>query len=280
VNRLRGKLIVITGATSGIGKACAEALAAMGANLVLAARREERLIALSEELRGQHGITVHARVLDVRDRQGVSAFAASLDSTGLEVHGLVNNAGLARGLSDIQNGDHADWDEMIDTNIKGLLNVTRAILPGMVARDQGHVVNIGSVAGHWVYPMGNVYNATKFAVRALTEALNMDLVGTAIRVSGVDPGMVRTEFSLVRFHGDNAQAEQVYKGLAPLGPEDVADAVCYVMNAPPHVNVLDMVIYPTAQRSPFVVSRSTEGTEELTDQRTDQRIDQGEHRGS
>lgn len=257
MNRLRGTLNVVTGATSGIGKAIAEALAERGSDLILAARRQDRLEEIKGALEGQHGVTVHTQVLDVRDREAVNAFAQEVEREGLEVHGIVNNAGLARGLSLLQSGDHRDWDEMIDTNVKGLLNVTRALLPAMVERDRGHVVNIGSIAGHWVYPNGNVYNATKFAVRALTEALNIDLVGTALRVSSVDPGMVETEFSLVRFRGDEERAASVYDGLDALTPEDIADAVCYVMNAPPHVNVLDMVIFPTAQRSPTVAHRKT-----------------------
>lgn len=256
MNRLEGKTVVITGATAGIGKSCAEALAERGANLILVARREERLQELAGALTEAHSVDVSTTVLDVRDRDGVGRFAEALDAAGTEVDAIVNNAGLARGLSVLHEGDHRDWDEMIDTNIKGLLNVTRALLPAMVARDRGHVVNIGSIAGHWVYPNGNVYNATKFAVRALTEALNIDLVGTSLRVSSVDPGMVETEFSLVRFRGDEERAANVYKGLAALEPEDIADAVCYVLNAPPHVNVFDMVIYPTVQRSPMVSHRT------------------------
>ena len=168
---------------------------------------------------------------------------------------LLNNAGLARGLSPIHEGEIDDWEEMIDTNVKGLLYLTRAILPLMVERDQGHIINIGSTAGRWVYPGGNVYNATKFAVYALNEAMNIDLVGTKIRVSGVDPGATDTEFSKVRFHGDEDRAQKVHEGYTPLTAEDIADVVCYVANAPAHVNVLQVVLECTAQRSAAVLHR-------------------------
>jgi serine 3-dehydrogenase len=169
---------------------------------------------------------------------------------------LLNNAGLASGLAKLQEGDFDDWDRMIDTNIKGVLNVTRAVLPRMVDRRTGHVVNIGSTAGHQVYPGGNVYNATKFAVRALNEGMNLDVAGTAIRVSSVDPGFVDTEFSEVRFHGDRARARAVYEGFRPLSADDVADAISYVVNLPAHVNVLDLILTPTAQRNIYVVDRT------------------------
>jgi len=196
---------------------------------------------------------VHA--LDVRDRHAIADFFARLDDEGVFVDILVNNAGLARGLDALQHGKHDDWDEMIDTNVKGLLNMTRAVLPGMISRDRGHGLNLGSIAGHWVYPKGNVYCATKFAVRALTQAGNVDLVGTQVRMSSVDPGLAETEFSLVRFRGDAARARTTYEGVEALVAEDVADAVCYVLNTPPHVNVLHLVMMPTVQRSPHVIAR-------------------------
>lgn len=254
MNRIEGKTVVVTGATAGIGRACAHALADRGARLVLVGRRPDRLSDLADELSSE-GADVRTFVLDVRDREAVDGLVAFLEEQGLDPDVLVNNAGLARGLDTIQNGSHKDWDEMIDTNIKGVLNMTRALLPGMIQRDSGHVVNIGSIAGHVVYPKGNVYNATKFAVRALSEATNIDLVGTAVRASSVDPGLVETEFSLVRFRGDEGRASQVYEGVDSLLPEDIADAVCYVINTPPHVNVLDMVVMPTVQRSPYVMDR-------------------------
>lgn len=258
MNRLGGRIAVITGATSGIGEACAHRLSAAGTHLVLVGRRAGRLEALEEELAGAGPGWVRTSVLDVRDREAVEAFAATLEADGIEVDILVNNAGLARGLGRVHEGDPDDWDEMIDTNLRGLLYVSRALLPGMVRRDRGHVVNIGSVAGRWTYPMGNVYNATKYAVRALTEGMNMDLLGTHLRVSTVDPGMVQTEFSLVRFHGDQERAGTVYRGTRPLTPEDVADTVMYVLNAPPHVNVAEVVLWPTDQRSPTMVHRREE----------------------
>ncbi len=251
MNRIEGKTAVITGATSGIGKSCARQFAERGANLVLLARREERLEALRDEL-SETGVNVEVRVHDVRDRTLANELADDLKERGIAPDILLNNAGLGRGLGTIQEGDIEDWEEMIDTNVKGLLYMTRAILPLMVERDQGHVINIGSIAGLWVYPAGNVYNATKFAVHALNEAMSIDLVGTNVRVSSIDPGAVETEFSLVRFHGDEERAEKIYQGYTPLAPDDVADAVCYVANAPPHVDILQLVMMCTAQRSATV----------------------------
>lgn len=255
MNRIKGKLVLITGASSGIGLACARRFAAEGADLILWARRVERLEQLAAELERSCGVSARFARLDVRDREAVNRAAGALIREGLVPDVLINNAGLAAGLDKLHEGDPDDWDRMIDTNIKGLLNVTRAILPAMVERGRGHIVNIGSVAGHLVYPKGNVYNATKFAVRALTEGMSLDLVGTPIRVSSIDPGMVETEFSLVRFHGDAGQAAEVYRGLQPLTADDVADAVAYVVNLPEHVNVLNLVMYPTAQRNVYVVHR-------------------------
>ena len=254
MNRIIGKTAVVTGASSGFGEACARAFAERGVNLVLLARRQDRLEALKEDL-SQDGVEVVTRVHDVRDRAAASAFAVDLKDRDIVPDILLNNAGLARGLEPIYEGDIDDWEEMIDTNVKGLLYLTRAILPLMVERNQGHVINIGSTAGRWVYPGGNVYNATKFAVYALNEAMNVDLVGTQIRVSGVDPGAAETEFSNVRFHGDDERADKVYEGFTPLTAVDIADLVCYVANAPPHVNVLQVVVECTAQRSAAVLHR-------------------------
>jgi NADP-dependent 3-hydroxy acid dehydrogenase YdfG len=254
-NRLRGKNVVITGASAGFGEACARHFAAYGARLELWARRRDRLDRLKGELEDRHRETVSVRVVDVRDREGVRAAAAELRREAWIPDVLVNNAGLASGLDPVHEGSYEDWDAMIDTNLKGLLNVTREILPLMVERDQGHVINIGSVAGYMAYPKGNVYNATKFAVRGLTEAMAVDLFGTNVRVSSVDPGAADTEFSVVRFHGDDARARKVYDGFQPLSADDVADAVVYVANAPAHVNVSKLVLMPTAQRNPYLIHR-------------------------
>jgi len=251
---MRGILAFITGASAGIGEATARRFAAEGADLVLWARRAKRLDALAGELR-LGGATVHTRAVDVRDREAVIEAADALLADIGTPDILLNNAGLASGLSFVHEGDHEDWDRMIDTNLKGLLNVTRAILPAMVERGTGHVINIGSTAGHQVYPRGNVYNATKFGVKALTEGMNLDVAGTGVRVSSVDPGFVETEFSLVRFHGDEERAEAVYRGFQPLTAEDVADVVTFVATRPAHVNVHDVVLLPTAQRNVYVLDR-------------------------
>jgi 3-hydroxy acid dehydrogenase / malonic semialdehyde reductase len=255
MNRIEGKLALVTGASSGIGEACARRFAAEGADLALWARREDRLRRLAKDLAREHGVAVRLAAVDIRDREAVAAeAAATLDAMG-PPHILVNNAGLAAGLDAVQAGDFEDWDRMIQTNITGLLNVTRTLLPAMVEAGRGHVINIGSTAGHMVYPKGNVYAATKHAVRALTEGMNLDLAGTPLRVSSVDPGFVETEFSLVRFHGDEARAEGVYQGFQPLSGDDVADAVFYVANLPAHANVTTLVLQPTAQRNVYVVDR-------------------------
>ena len=256
MNRIQGKLILVTGASSGIGEACARRFATEGARLALWARRRARLESLARTLETQHRVVPQLAEVDVRDRAAVTRAAEALVAAGEVPDVLINNAGLASGLSKVHEGDPEDWDRMIDTNLKGLLNVTRAILPHMVARRRGHVVNIGSTAGHQTYPMGNVYNATKFGVRALTEGMNLDVAGTPIRVSEVDPGFVETEFSEVRFHGDRERAKAVYQGFQPLTADDVADTIAYVVNLPEHVNILDLVIVPTAQRNVYVVDRS------------------------
>ena len=253
MNRIQGRRILITGASAGIGEACARLLAEDGADLVLWARRLERLQALAEEL--GRGREVRIARVDVRDRAAVEEEAARLLTDSAVPDVLINNAGLASGLAHVQDGDPDDWDRMIDTNVRGLLHVSRALLPEMIRLGRGHVVNIGSTAGHMVYPKGNVYNATKYAVRALTEGMNLDLAGTPIKVSSVDPGFVHTEFSLVRFHGDRERADAVYQGFRPLAPADVAEAVRFVINSPEHVNVFDLVLLPTAQRNAYVLDR-------------------------
>ncbi|MEE4271129.1 MAG: SDR family oxidoreductase [Thermoanaerobaculales bacterium] len=244
---LASKSVFVTGASSGIGEACAEAFAAQGCRMLLAARRVERLDAVAERLRTDHGVEVHVGALDVRDRCAVNGWVEELPAEWASIDVLVNNAGLARGLATVYDGDPQDWEEMIDTNVKGLLWVTRAVLRGMVARGSGHVINIGSIAGHETYPGGNVYCASKHAVTAIGRSLNIDVLGTGVRVSSVDPGLVETEFSVVRFHGDKRRADSVYQGLEPLTGADVADAVIFCATRPPHANVREMILMPSAQ---------------------------------
>ena len=254
---LRSKRALITGASAGFGEACAHAFAAAGADLELWARRADRLDAVRKAVEAAHKAHVNTRELDVRDREAVRAAVQEMYGAGHHIDILVNNAGLAAGMDPIHEGDYDDWDAMIDTNLKGLLNVTREIIPHMVARNSGHVINIGSVAGYIPYPRGNVYSATKFAVRGLTENINIDMFGTNVRVSSVDPGAAETEFSLVRFHGDEDRAGKVYDGFTPLSAADVADAVLYVATAPEHVNITKIVMMPTAQRNPYLIHRES-----------------------
>jgi len=254
---LKGKRALITGASAGFGAACAHAFAAAGADLELWARRTDRLDDVRKAVAAAHRVDVHTRPIDVRDRAAVQEAIQETVAAGRHIDILVNNAGLAAGFDPIHEGDYDDWDAMIDTNIKGLLNVTREVLPHMVARNAGHVINIGSVAGWIPYPKGNVYSATKFAVRGLTDSINIDMFGTNVRVCSVDPGAAETEFSLVRFHGDEERAGKVYDGFKPLTAEDVADAVLYVATAPPHVNITNLVMLPTAQRNPYMIHRDT-----------------------
>ena len=247
--------VLITGASAGIGAACAHAFAAAGARLILAARREDRLETLASELSEAHGTETHLIQLDVRDSGVVAHAFGDLPDAWSEIDILVNNAGLSRGLEPVHEGETRDWDEMIDTNVKGLLYATRAILPRMVQRGQGHVINIGSTAGHEVYPGGAVYCATKHAVNAISQGLRIDLLGTDVRVTTVDPGMVETDFSLIRFHGDRDRAAQVYRGLQPLTPDDVADVVLFAATRPPHVNIDEVILRPTAQATSTMVDR-------------------------
>jgi 3-hydroxy acid dehydrogenase/malonic semialdehyde reductase len=252
---LQGKTVLITGASSGIGQACAERFAESGARLLLLARRRERLEQLAAQLQQHYGTSTHCLVCDVRHRHAVQHVLGTLPPEWAAIDILINNAGLARGLAPLHEGDPEDWDEMLDTNIRGLLNVTRVVLPGMVARRSGMVINIGSIAGREVYPNGNVYCATKHAVRALSEALRIDLNGTGIRVVNIDPGLVETEFSLVRFRGDADRARKVYEGLQPLSAADVADVVLFCATRPPHVVIADVLILPSAQANTWLVHR-------------------------
>lgn len=253
---LKNSIVFITGASSGIGASCAKEFARNGANLLLAARRIDRVEALAAGLRKEYKIRTHTFKLDVRHQAEVAAAIDGLPEEWKPIDILVNNAGLSRGLDRLQDGKISDWDEMIDTNVKGLLYVTRSVLPGMIGRGRGHVVNIGSIAGHAVYPAGNVYCASKYAVRALSEGLKHDLLGTPVRVTSVDPGLVETEFSIVRFHGDREKAAKVYNGMQPLTPDDIADAVIYCTTRPPHVNINEVVLMPVAQASATQVHRA------------------------
>jgi len=243
----KDKLVFITGASSGIGRACAEAFARQGSRLLLAARRRDRL----EELAASLDVETHLLTLDVRDREAVESTVAGLPDAWCDIDVLVNNAGLSRGLEPVHEGLQSDWEEMIDTNVKGLLWVTRSVLQNMVKRDCGHIINIGSISGHQVYAGGAVYCATKHAVAAITQGLRLDLLGTKVRVSSVDPGMVETEFSLVRFHGDNAKADPVYDNFPPLKADDIADSVLYCASRPDHVAVMDMIVMPQDQAAVY-----------------------------
>ena len=242
---MKRKIAFITGATSGIGKACAYKFAENGFDLVLAGRRTERLLELQEELSGTSNVRILA--FDISNSVACQNAWESLDSDWQMIDVLVNNAGLARGLEPIHEGFPENWDSMIDTNLKGLLYVTRLVSTGMVERHSGHIINIGSIAGKEAYLNGNVYCATKFAVDGLSRAMRIDLLQFGIRVSAIHPGMVETEFSLVRFAGDESKAKAIYQGLEPLSGEDVAGAVMFAVNCPAHVNISDMVITPTAQ---------------------------------
>jgi serine 3-dehydrogenase len=252
---IRNEVVFITGSSSGIGAACARAFAAQGARLLLAARRIERLAEMEPEMRRLGAADVLSVGLDTRDADAVDRTVSGLPGEWKAIEVLVNNAGLSRGLDKLHEGHLDDWNEMIDTNVKGLLHVDRAVVPLMVARRRGTVVHIGSIAGRQAYPGGNVYCGSKAAVRAITEGLRLDLLGSGVRVSTVDPGMVMSEFSEVRFHGDRDRAGAVYKGMTPLSPDDVAEAVVWVAARPAHVQVAEVVILPTDQASVTHVHR-------------------------
>lgn len=248
------KIAFITGASSGIGEACARRFAAGGYDLILTARRADRLEALRARLEAE-GTRVKCLVFDVRDAEAATRAVESLEPEWQKIDVLINNAGLALGLDREYEGDPEDWNTMIDTNIKGLLTMTRLIVPGMVARDEGHVINVGSVAGDAAYAKGNVYCATKAAVKAITDGLRIDVAESAVRVTNLKPGLVETEFSQVRFHGDTAKAETVYQGIKPLTGDDIADVAYYAASAPKHVQIAEVLILATHQASGSVVAR-------------------------
>ena len=252
---IKGRWALVTGATSGFGLATAHAIASQGCHVAITGRREDRLHAAAGEIRDRYRVEAVPLRFDVRDLAQVRSALEGASDLLSKLDILVNNAGLALALDPLQSGDAADWDQMIDTNVKGVLYVSRTVLPGMVERGRGHVVNIGSVAGHQTYAGGAVYSATKYAVRAITDALRYDVLGKGIRVSNVEPGLAETEFSEVRFKGDRARAKTVYDGLTALGAEDVADAVIWCLTRPAHVNVQSVLIMPTDQASAHAVNR-------------------------
>ena len=252
---LKGKIVFITGASSGIGAATALAFAAEGARLLLAARRSGKLAEVASAALARGAEAVHSMQLDVRSRIAVQRMVDELPQEWAEIDVLVNNAGLSRGLEKLYTGKFEDWEEMIDTNIKGLLYVTRAVVPGMVVRGHGHVVNLGSPAGEMTYPNGAVYCGSKAAVKAINDGLRQDVLGTPVRVTAVDPGMVETDFSLVRFRGDQEKAAKVYKGVVPLAPEDVAEAIVWAVKRPAHVNIAHILLTPVDQANSLLFHR-------------------------
>ncbi len=254
---LKNQVVLITGASSGIGEACAYAFAREGAKLLLAARRLDRLQALEPKLKQAGAAGVHVVSLDVQHSAEVEKAFTALPPEWAAIDVLVNNAGLSRGLDKVQEAKVEDWDEMIDTNVKGLLYVTRAVVPGMVERGRGHVVSLGSTAGEMTYPGGSVYCATKAAERAISDGLRQDLLGTPVRVTSIDPGMVETDFSKIRFRGDNERAAKVYANLTPLTPEDVADAIVWAATRPTHVNIARVLLTSIDQANSLLFNRKS-----------------------
>lgn len=255
MKEIKNKTVLVTGASSGFGNAISVSFAKEGAKLIMAARRFDRLKLLASELKKKYKTEIICINLDVRKKKDVFNSLKNLPVKWQNIDILVNNAGLSRGLDPLQEGSIQDWEEMLDTNVKGLLYVTRAILPGMVKRNSGHIINIGSIAGHEVYPKGNVYCASKHAVDALTKGIRLDVVDTDIRVTTIDPGLAETEFSIVRFRGNVNKAKTVYNGIEALKPEDIADAVIYAAGRPLRVNIAEMIIFPNKQASAAVVHR-------------------------
>lgn len=254
---MKDQIVLVTGASSGIGAACARILAANGARLILNARRKDKLENLANELKQRFNTSFLIRPFDVRNLAQVTAAIEQLPKDWASVDVLINNAGLARGYDRLHEGRIEDWEEMIDSNIKGLLYMIRLVVPGMVARGRGHIVNIGSIAGMQTYPRGNVYCASKAAVRVLSEGLKQDLHETPIRVTTISPGLVETEFSEVRFRGDKERAAKIYQGLTPLSADDVAEAVLFAVTRPAHVDISEITLMPTDQSSTTLINRRT-----------------------
>lgn len=252
---LSGKLVFITGATSGIGKAAAYAFAEQGANVIICARRINLVNEIAEDIRKKYGVKVYPFKLDVSNREDVSKAIESLPEEFKKIDILINNAGLGRGLNKFYEDNPDGWEEMIDTNVKGLLYVTHYVLPGMIERKSGHIINIGSIAGHEAYPKGAVYCASKHAVDAITRSLRMDIIDKNILVSSIDAGLVETGFSKVRFYGDEEKAKNIYKGLTPLTGEDIAEAIVFCATRPPHVNIAEITLLAARQASATVVYR-------------------------
>lgn len=256
MKKLSNKITFITGASAGIGLACAHKFAEQGSNLILLARRKEKLNLLANEIKEKYSVDVLTSAIDVRNYDAVKEFYNSLPFDWKKIDILVNNAGKALGLSKIYEADLADWEEMIDTNIKGLLYCSHIIIPDMVVRNEGLIINIGSLAGHEVYPAGNVYCGTKSFVRAVSKGMIIDLNGTNVKVTNIDPGLVETEFSEVRFHGDKERASQIYKGYKPLMGEDVAEIAVFVATRPLHVQIQEIFVTPTAQATATIIAKN------------------------
>lgn len=257
MSQLRESVVLVTGASSGIGLATATAFAREGARVAIAARRADRIAQIQASLTEAYGVEVFARQMDVRDVEEAELTVHAVYEHFGRLDILVNNAGLARGLRPVEQGKESEWREMMETNVMGLLWVTRAAIPLMRRNGSGHIINLGSIAGHEVYANGSVYCASKFAVKAITRALRLELVGSNIRITSVDPGMVETEFSAVRFDGDEERAKSVYEGLQPLTGDDVAECILFAANRPPHVNIDEILVKPTAQASATVAYRQT-----------------------
>ncbi|HRP02411.1 MAG TPA: SDR family NAD(P)-dependent oxidoreductase [Candidatus Kapabacteria bacterium] len=255
MKKLNGKTTFITGASAGIGESCAKLFAEAGSNLIITGRREGKLHSIGELLRNEFGVSVLSVAIDVRNYDEMSNLISNLPDEFKKIDILINNAGKALGLGTVQEGDIQDWEEMIDTNIKGLLYTSRLIAPLMIKQGRGFIINVSSIAGRHAYPKGNVYCATKSATKTISEAMAIDLNGTGVRICNIDPGMVETEFSLVRFKGDEERAANVYKSFKALSPDDIADILLFVATRPEHVMIQDIMVTPTAQANAYVVSK-------------------------